>query len=176
MLSERLLVGIVVKPQGIAGQVKIKPETDDPDRFLLLDTIEVQKAQGQPAISVSIEQVAVRDGFVYATLDGSASRNEAESQRGWLLSVPRDQAIALPPDHHFIADLVGCQAVDTQGKALGVLTEVLQPGANDVYVVATDKGRLLVPALRHVILSVDVAAKIILADADRLWEVSIFED
>lgn len=176
MLSERLLVGIVVKPQGIAGQVKIKPETDDPDRFLLLDTIEVQKAQGQPAISVSIEQVAVRDGFVYATLDGSASRNEAESQRGWLLSVPRDQAIALPPDHHFIADLVGCRVVDTQGKALGVLTEVLQPGANDVYVVDRQPGRMLIPALKKVIPTVDVEQRIIVVDERLLDEVAVIED
>ena len=149
-------MGIVVKPQGVAGQVKIKPETDDPNRFLMLENILAQTAEGKPVKSIPIDQISVRDGFVYATLNGSINRNEAEAQRGWLLSVPRTEAIALPPDHHFIADLIGCRVVDTKGNTLGVLTDVLQPGANDVYVVDCKPGRMLIPALMKVIPTVDV--------------------
>ncbi len=176
MLSERLLIGVVVKPQGIAGQVKIKPETDDPDRFLSLQTVLVQTSEQQPAKSMPIEQISVREGFVYAILNGSTSRNVAEAQRGWLLSVPRAEAVALPPDHHFIADLIGCRVVDTQGNALGVLTEVLQPGANDVYVIDRQPGRMMIPALKIAIPTVDVAKGIIVVNEALLDEVAVIED
>ena len=176
MLSERLLIGVVIKPQGIAGQVKIKPETDDPDRYLGLQTVLVQTSEQQPAKSMPIEQIAVREGFVYATLNGSTSRNEAEAQRGWLLSVPRTEAVPLPPDHHFIADLIGCRVVDTQGNALGVLTEVLQPGANDVYVIDRQPGRMMIPALKKAIPTVDVDKGIIVVNEALLDEVAVIED
>ena len=65
---------------------------------------------------------------------------------------------------------------DTSGKMIGTIKDVLQPGANDVYVVDTPEGSLLVPALRHVIIQVDVSARLVVADADRLWEVSVFEN
>jgi len=72
--------------------------------------------------------------------------------------------------------LIGCAMVDTHGRMIGILKDVLQPGANDVYVIETPEGSLLVPALRHVITQVDVPARLITADAERLGEVSILAD
>ena len=174
-LEGYLSIGQVLRPQGLLGQVKIRPDTDDPGRFSLLS--EVFLSTGHKDLQpVSVSKVSVRAGFVYLNLGEDKTVEEAELRRNAMLYVPRSEAVPLDEFENFLVDLIACTLVDTQGNQIGVVLDVLQPGANDVYVVHTEKGRLLVPALRHVILSVDVAEKRILADADRLWEVSIFED
>ena len=174
-LEGYLSIGQVLRPQGLKGQVKIRPDTDDPGRFSMLSRVFLRHGNEAPE-QVAVSKISIRSGFVYLNLGEDNSIEDAELRRNAMLLVPRSEAVPLEAYENFIVDLIGCTLTDTQGTRIGVLQDVLQPGANDVYLVATDKGRLLVPALRHVILSVDVAAKIILADADRLWEVSIFED
>lgn len=170
-----LSIGQVLRPQGLTGQVKIRPDTDDPGRFLALKHVYVPDRDGL-AEKVDISQVSVRAGFVYLNLGGDSSVDMAEKRRGLMLFVPREEAVELGENENFIVDIIGCTLLDTRGKALGSVLDVLQPGANDVYVVGTEKGRLLVPALRHVILEVNTAHKTITADAERLWEVSLYED
>ena len=173
MLAKHLMVGVVAKAQGILGEVKIKPLTDDPDRFAVLSEVLVKRGNALEPVSLSF--VRVHQGFVYAHLDGATTRNQAEAQRGWKLYVDRQHAVPLPEDHHFIVDLVGCHVQDTQGRELGTLTEVLQPGANDVYVVKGQRN-LMVPVLKRVIRSVDVDQRLIVLDAQVLPEVAVFED
>jgi 16S rRNA processing protein RimM len=96
--------------------------------------------------------------------------------RGELLYVDRAHAVPLPEDTEFICDLIGCEAFDTAGRRIGALTEVLQPGAHDVYVFDTPAGELLVPALKRVVLSVDVAARRVVLDERALAEVSVYAD
>lgn len=174
MLSEYLQVGTVVKPQGIQGLVKIWPMTDDPERFLDLDGVWLQ--QGEAYHAVPLEEISVRGRLVYARLDGAISREQAERQRGLALFVSRAQAVPLPPDSHFISDLVGCRVVDMQGQEIGLLTQVLQPGANDVYVIKTKTGRILLPALKKVVPTVDVVHKLITVDSALFDEVAVIED
>ena len=174
MRAEYYAVGTVVKPQGIDGQVRVVPSTDDPERFLDLDTVSVESGDGYR--SVAIEDVSVRSGFVYARLDGCFDRNQAETQRGWVLHVHRDQAVQLPEDRHFIADLIGCRVVDSRGQEVGVLQDILQPGANDVYVIQLKKGRMLLPALKKVVTHIDIQAQQIIIDENILDEVAVIED
>ena len=170
-----LSIGQVLRPQGLKGLVKIRPDTDDPGRFSLLDTVYVQGKKGHMD-SIPISEVSVRGGFVYLRLGEDDSVEAAQARRDTLLYVSRDQAVPLSETENFIADLIGCSLLTTTGQMIGRVVDVLQPGAADVYVVKTETGSLLVPALKHVILSVDVQRKLITADAERLEEVSLASD
>lgn len=168
MLDEYLVIGEIVRPQGLRGELKVKPYTDNPDRFFDLKRIRVGGEMR------SLHCLRTHEGHVYIRLEGIYSREAADGMRGALLEVHRDEAVPLPEDTDFICDLIGCAAVDTDGVEHGVLKEVLQPGGVDVYVFAGPKGELMVPALKKVVLSVDVRAKRILLDAANLAETSVY--
>ena len=176
MYSEYLLIGEVLKPQGVQGQVKVRPDTDDPTRFLALDHVYL-KAENQ-YISCPMEKVEARaDGFVYCTLNGISSRDEAEKQRGWMLYVDRAHAVQLEEGQYFISDLLGCAVVDQKKEMIGTLEDVLQPGANDVYQIKrTDGRRMYLPVLPFVIKEVQVKDGIVIVDETRLSEVAVIED
>ena len=96
-------------------------------------------------------------------------------QRNLYICVDRANAIKLPEGRYFISDIIGCAVTDTEGKQYGKLTDVLETGANDVYVIKGDK-TLMVPALKKLLSSVDIQAKAIVLDAAVLEEVGLFED
>ncbi len=171
MLSEYLLIGQVLRPQGIKGQVKVRPDTDDPERFLDLETVYLKK--GEAYEPVSVDEVSVREDGVYLRLANAQSRDEAEKQRNLLLYVDRAHAVELGEDETFICDLIGCRVIDLQGNELGTVKDVLQPGGNDVYVIKTPKGEMLLPALKHVIPAVDVKGGTMTVDEKRLPEVAV---
>ena len=171
MLSEYLLVGQVLKPQGIKGQVKVRPDTDDPGRFEDLEFV-YRKNQEQFE-RISIDEALVRPDGVFLRLAGAQTRDDAEAQRGWMLYVDRDHAVRLGENETFICDLIGCRVLDTHGEELGTVTDVLQPGGNDVYVIKTPKGEMLLPALKHVIPDVDVQSGTVTVDERRLPEVAV---
>lgn len=168
MLDEYLVVGEVARPQGLRGELKIKPFTDNPDRFFDLKRIRVGEEMR------NMHCVRVHEGYAYVRLEGVYSREAAEGMRGTLLYVHRDEAVELPEDTDFICDMIGCKATDTEGVAHGVLKEVLQPGGVDVYVFKSAKGELMVPAIKKVVLEVDVLAKRILLDAQGLRETALY--
>ncbi len=171
MLSAYILIGQVLRPQGIRGQVKVRPDTDDPGRFEELETVYIKK--GSQYERVSVEDVSVREDGVYLRLNGAENRDEAEKQRDWMLYVDRAHARELAENETFICDLIGCRVMDLKGTELGKVTDVLQPGGNDVYVIKTPKGNMLLPALRHVIPAVDVENGIVTVDETRLPEVAV---
>lgn len=169
-----LSIGQVLRPQGLRGQVKIRPDTDDPGRFSDLTSVFIQN--NNQMLPVEIHQVSIRGDFVYLNLGEDKTIDEAEGRRGLMLYVRREDAVELGKYENFIVDIIGCAMKTEDDRLIGTVTDVLQPGANDVYVVKTKKGVLLVPALRHVVLDVDVVNKQIIVQEERLWEVSVFED
>lgn len=173
MISTHLLVGVVIKPQGVLGQVKVHPQTDDPQRFYDLKHLYIKN--GEKFEAVSLEQVRVHQGFVYCVVNGASTREQAEQQRGLQLYVSREQAVPLEEDRYFIVDLVGCDVVNTRGEPIGVLKEVLQPGAADVYVIKTPEGTMMVPALKRVVTEVDVHQRRITLDEQTLPEVAVLD-
>ena len=171
MLAPFLAVGEIVKPQGVRGEVKIKPLTDNPERFFDLRSVRILE---RPR---ALRCQRVHDGFVYARVEGVYSRESAEALRGALIYIPRDQAVELPEDAEFICDLIGCAATDTEGVSRGILADVLQNGgAVDVYVFKGAKGTLMAPALKKTVLSVDVVGKTMLLDARSLRETAVFDE
>ena len=171
MLTEYLLIGEVLRPQGVKGLVKVRPDTDDPERFYELNQVYLKS--GEEYSPIPVADVSVREDGVYLRLNDIQDRNEAEKQRGWLLYIDRAHARKLRENETFICDLIGCRVMDSKGTELGKVTDVLQPGGNDVYVIKTPRGEMLLPALKHVIPSVDVEKGIITVDEKRLPEVAV---
>lgn len=174
MLAEYLIIGEVLKPQGLRGEVKIRPITHDENRFRELTRVYLQK-EGEYR-SRQVRFIRLHDGFVYLHFEGVDDRDAAEALRGELLYVHRSEAVKLPEGMHFICDLIGCAVVDLTGETIGVLVDVLTPGSNDVYVLDTPMGEVLLPALHSVVLDVDIYQKRITVDQRRMQEVAVYPE
>lgn len=150
-------VGIITSPHGVHGEVKVFPTTDDVKRFKRLK--EVILDTGKERLNLEIEGVKFVKQFAVLKFKGYDSMNEVERLRQTSLFVPRENAVRLGKDEYFIADLMGLKVLDEEEQEIGVLREVLETGANDVYAIDLKDGReLLLPAIRQCILAVDVEA------------------
>ena len=175
MNSEFLLIGTVLKPQGIRGECKIRPYASRVEMFSAWKTLYLEdKGAFTP---VKLKTARIREGFVYAYLADSNSADAAEAFRGRDLYI--DRAHAAPPEDGavYIADLIGCRAEDESGKPVGTLTDVLQYGSVDTWVFRTpDGGTLMVPALLSVFPAVDAETGRISVCSEKLREVAVFDD
>ena len=153
-MEDMLRVGVITSTHGVRGEVKVFPTTDDPKRFnelkeVILDT-------GKEQIPLEIEQVKYFKNMVILKFKGYDNINDIEKYKSKDLLIIRDHAVELGPDEYFITDLIGLQVLTEDGEALGGLKDVLETGANDVYVVEMKNGReLLIPAIKDCILDVD---------------------
>jgi 16S rRNA processing protein RimM len=175
MLDEYLVIGEILKPQGVKGEVKVRPITFDLSRFEGLERVFFKTDAGAYE-KQKVRVNRINPDAVYMTVRGFSDRTAAEKLRGQLLYVDRASAAELPEDAEFICDLIGCVATDDSGRTIGTLTEVMQPGAGDVYVFQGPLGEVLVPALKSVFLKVDVVQKSMLLSSARLAEVAVFEE
>ncbi len=173
MRNEYLRVGQIVRAHGVRGDVKILPLTDDPARFRALKTAYLETTAGAYA-PVAVTGVRFQPDAVLLHLTGYDTMERAETLKNLYLCVRRENAGKLKKDAYFVADLIGCETFDTNGKAYGKVTDVLETGANDVYEI--DGGKLLVPALKKVLSEVDVEHARIVFDAEALEEVGCFAD
>ena len=175
MLSTHLMIGEITRPQGIRGEVKVRPATCDPDRFYDMDHVFFKR--GDAYVEQKIHVNRVEPDAVYMTFDGVNDRTQAEKLRGEFLYIDREHSVELPENANFICDLIGCQAVDTEGRSWGELKDVLQPGGCDVYVFRREDGReLMVPALKKVVLQVRPSERHILLDAQGVRETGVTDD
>ncbi|HOF99984.1 MAG: Ribosome maturation factor RimM [Firmicutes bacterium ADurb.Bin248] len=171
--AEYLRVGQIVRPHGIRGAVKLAPLTNDLARFHALDEAYLE-AKGE-YVPVTVSGAGVNQGSVTLTLSCACSREEAEKLRGLYLCVDRAHAVKLPEGAYFVCDLIGCEVSTSGGKPLGILTEVLETGANDVYLIEGER-KLMVPALKKLLRLVDTENGRIVLDEAVLEEVGLFED
>jgi len=174
MLSEYLMIGEITKPQGVRGEVKVRPCTCDAERFEGLETVYIEKDGGYAPLNIRVNRLGA--DAVFMNVEGVADRDAAEKLRGTLLYIDRAHAVALDEDTNFITDLYGLRGLTDDGRDLGKLTDVMQPGGNDVYVFQGPLGEVLVPALKSVVLKVDLQQGEMLLDGARLDEVAVFDE
>ena len=174
MLSQYLMIGEITKPQGVRGEVKVRPCTCDPERFEGLETVYVERDGGFAPLDITVNRLGA--DAVFMNVAGVTDRDMAEKLRGTLLYIDRAHAVALDGDTNFITDLVGLRGVVDDGRDLGRLTDVMQPGGNDVYVFKGPLGEVLVPALKSVVQAVDLQAGEMRLDGKRLDEVAVFDE
>ena len=173
MKTDYLRVGQIVRAHGVRGDVKIIPLTNDPARFRAMKTAYLETTAGAYA-PVAISGARFLPDAVILHIEGCDTLEQADALKNRYLCVSRDKAVKLKKDTYFIVDLIGCETFDTNGKAYGKVTDVLETGANDVYEI--DGGKLLVPALKKVLREVDVVRGRIVFDAQVLEEVACFAD
>ena len=150
-------VGIITSTHGVRGEVKVYPTTDDMRRFKRLK--EVIMDTGKERLPMEIESVKFFKQFVILKFKGIDNINDVEKYRKSELYVSRQNAVRLARDEYFIADLMGLTVQNEDGEDIGVLKDVMETGANDVYVIDLNDGReLLLPAIKQCVLAVDVEA------------------
>lgn len=173
-MEEYLVIGEITKPQGVRGEVKLRPITCDPERFEGLTLAYLKRGEEYIPLRLTVNRRA--PDAVFLSVEGVADRNAAEKLRGELLYIDRAHAVELDEDTNFLCDLIGLRGVDDEGNPLGILRDVLQPGGNDVYVFEGPRGEVLVPALKSVVKTVDLEAGEMVLVAARLKEVAVFDE
>ena len=146
---------MITSTHGVRGEVKVFPTTDDMNRFKKLKTVILDT--GKEHKTLNIESVKFFKNMVILKFKGFDNINDVEMWRQKDLLITRDQAVKLSPDENFIVDLIGLTVMTDEGDKLGVMKDVLQTGANDVYIVKMADGKeVLLPAIKDCILNVDL--------------------
>ena len=158
MKLEYIEAGEIVNTHGVRGEVKVFPTTDDANRFKKLKKVILDT--GMEKKELEIQGVKFFKQFVILKFKGIDNINDIEKYKGKSLYVTRENAVKLKKDEYFIADLIDMQVVLEDGTLLGILTDVMKTGANDVYCVESEKyGEVLLPAIGECILDVDVEGR-----------------
>ena len=153
-----LMIGEIVAPFGLKGEMKVRLETDFPDRFAKLKRICVRPLSGEPRL-YDVEGTRLHKGQILLRLRGIDVIEKAETLRNSFVQVRVRDAVRLPADEYYIHDLLGCEIVTDNGRILGTLQNILRGGANDVYVIGEGKDEILLPAIKDVVRDVDLTAR-----------------
>lgn len=169
-MQQNLKIGLIVKPQGIRGEVKVQPLTDDINRFNNLKEVIIDEK------TYRVLSVTIGGGVVFLSLSGICDRNTAETFRGKFLCVDREHAIPLEKGRYFIVDVLGCTVEYEDGVAVGEVIDLFS-ARTDIFTLKCDNGRIMrFPFLNDVVKNVDVLNRKITVDRKRLAEVSCYED
>jgi 16S rRNA processing protein RimM len=167
--EEWMVIGRVLGPFGVRGELKVEPLTDFPGRYRRLERIYVGPHH------IPHELVAVRDHqkHLLIRLGGVDSPEDARRFQQQDLAVPRADAVALPTGHYYLEDLIGIEAETVEGRSLGVVEEVLRTGANDVFIVGRGRNQILVPSTREAIRELDLAGRRLVVEQ---WVLALDEE
>jgi len=158
-------VGVIVNTHGIRGDLKILSKTDfAQERFAKGNELFMINEQTGEQLKVVVESAREQKGMYYIHLKGYNNINEVEKFKGWVLKISEEQQGQLDEGEYFYHQIIGCEVETDEGAHLGKITEILSPGANDVWVVKPEgKGKeILLPVIDPVILNVDVQQKKVL--------------
>lgn len=159
-MEELFRVGVISNTHGIRGEVKVYPTTDNVRRFD--DLKEVILDTGKEQLNLHVTSVKYFKNMVILKFKEFDNINDIIPYKGMDLLVTRENAIPLEEGEYYIADIIGSKVITDEDKILGTLTDVLQTGANDVYVVKIKDGKeVLLPSIEECILDRDIENKIV---------------
>ena len=154
-MEDLLKVGVITTTHGVRGEVKVYPTTDEPERFLDLEYVLLDT--GKELRRLDIKNVRFFKNLVILKFDGIDNINDIEKYKGRDLWIPREEAQELDEDEYYIADLLGMKVLLEDGSEFGTLKNVMETGANDVYIIdSNEHGEVLLPAIKECILDVDL--------------------
>ena len=163
---ERIKIAKVINTHGVRGEVKAIPLSDFPERFNSLRTVFLEKGNGYTEYRV--ESIRWHKNELLIKFEGIENPEQAEMLKNKYLSVKVKDTVPLPEDCFYFFEIIDLDVVDVNGVKLGTVQDILQTGANDVYVVHRDKGKeLLIPALKKVVKQVDLERGIMVVDIPR---------
>ena len=151
--KKQIVIGKAGAPHGIAGEMRVIPLTDFPERFADMQEVYIGGEL------VHIEQVKYHKQYVLLKLREYPTREDVMRLTGKLLSVDRAQAVPIHEGEYYTFDIIGLEVFDLAGTSLGTISDVLKTGSNDVYV-ASHKGeakQILIPALKKVVKEINLA-------------------
>ena len=147
-----LVIGRIVKPHGVRGELRVEIITELPERFNWLETVYVGENPPQP---VAVESVRFHKNFALIKLAGYDTRETAAELRAQLLQVPEEEGIPLEEGEYYLYQLVGLDVFTDEGERLGELVEVIETKANNVFIVDGPRGEVLLPDTDEVVLDID---------------------
>lgn len=154
-MEDLLKVGVITTTHGVRGEVKVYPTTDEPERFLELDYVLLDT--GRELRKLEIKNVKFFKNLVILKFKGVDNINDIEKYKGRDLWIPREEGQELEEDEYYIADLLGMSVVLEDGTEFGILKDVMETGANDVYIIdSVENGEVLLPAIKECILDVNL--------------------
>ena len=160
-MGEMFTVGTIVGTHGLKGEVKVMSRTDYPElRYAPGSKLLLHSKQKQLTSQLVVKSARMHKSLYLVVFEGYETLEQAEGLRGADLKIERSDAPPLPEGENWIDDLIGCQVITESGELVGTITDVLTPGANDVYVVRQSNGKdAFIPAIPDCILNVDVENK-----------------
>lgn len=161
MADQWFTVAEVVNSHGIRGELKVVPHTDFADRrFAPGSKLSLQKDGESGSVIVEVQSARSHKNVYIVKLKGYENINEVEKFKGCLMKVSAAHREPLSQGEFYYSDIIGAETVTEEGESLGIITEILRPGANDVWVVEMKDGKeLLLPYIDDVILDVNVRSK-----------------
>ena len=154
-MEKQLQVGVISSTHGVRGEVKVFPTTDDVTRFRQLKKVYLDTVREM--LPLEIQNVKFFKQFAILKFKGIDNINDIEKYRGKSLMIDREDAVDLDEDEYFIADMIGMKVCTEDGSEFGTLKDVMETGANDVYIIdSLEHGEVLIPAIRECILDVDM--------------------
>ena len=154
-MEDLLRVGVIANTHGIRGEVKVFPTTDEKERFKDLKKVILDMGKEQKVLE--IQSVRFFKNLVILKFKGIDNINDIEMYKGKDLLVTREDAVPLEEGEYFIAELLDLDVYSDEEEKIGVLYDVMQTGANDVYVVKTEEGKeILLPAIDECILDINL--------------------
>jgi 16S rRNA processing protein RimM len=156
-----LVIGRVIRPHGIRGDLRVESHTDNLERFSWIEKVYLNEDDGEPLL---VEKVRFHQNRVLLKLKGVEDRNAAESLRHSWLYIPMDEAIPLEEDEYFLYQLIGLKVVNQDGDVLGEISDVLETKANNVFIVKDDEHEHLIPDIPEVIKEINFANNIMKID------------
>lgn len=152
-------VGKIVNTHGIRGEVKVQRITDFEERFHVGSTLYFVKNQ-EPPLKLTVASHRKHKSFDLLQFENLAEINDVEDFKNGMLKIKKEQLHELPKGEYYHHEIIGCVIYTTTGELLGVITEILSPGANDVWVIKQEKGRdILIPFIDEVVKKVDINEK-----------------
>ena len=160
MQPKHLILGEILRPHGVRGELRVRLLTDFPERISQLKSVYLGTDPNGKVTAYSVESMRMNQEYGLLKLKGIDDRTEAERYRQLLVMIDLKHAVPLEAGEFYLYELIGLEVRTEDGEVLGTLTEVLETGANDVYVVKSPKyTEVLVPVLPETIIKTDIAAK-----------------
>jgi 16S rRNA processing protein RimM len=156
--AELVAIGVVEKPFGVRGELRVRSLSDVPGRFEGLTRVTLESPSGAVR-QAAIRSVRAMHGSYVLGLDACSTPEDAAMFRGWTVKIPLGSAPPLPQGQYYEYELIGLLVKDEAGRAVGVLEDILATPGNHVFVVRGERGETLIPATKDAVARVDVANK-----------------
>jgi 16S rRNA processing protein RimM len=153
-----LVVARILRPHGVRGEVRAQIVTSHPELLVTHRSFYLSSPKSpEVGRECPVEQVRLHAGAALLKLVGCDDRDAAEARRGMLVQIPMEHAVPLEDDEYYLHQIIGLKVETADGLQLGKVVEVLETGADDVYIVRGTRGEVLLPAVSEVVRRIDLA-------------------